>query len=346
MRKYNELLKNVANEFHISQGAEESDEMYKCRLVYSILGRMSYASLWDIQEDGQSVSKIHFKRHISQLFDGYREMYPEIRPLMSCDAEQLGKEICDIYIKTGNIYQAPYRLAPSAPCQCSTASVCLTKGMPLCLKQRVSGIGTYTSSVADQFKVVSVDDMFMLRRVEDCWSEAVQDIRWSVCEDASLYEFLRLAPPFNRSYWTDQLPKERNLISMARTKLPGARLYYFYKQQEDSILISPIPEWRIKEPITQPDDNQSDNSNYRELSNGLLLSLSVLPPIRYHSSGKLVTMSLDYLPSPAIHNFIKLYSWPGSFQNFPSNFNRVFEYDIFILFKVTLERLGYQFVEE
>lgn len=340
MRKYNELLRNIADEFHISQGAEESDAAYKCRLVYSILGRMAYASLWDTQEDGQPVSIIHFKRRISQLFYGYREMYSEIRPLMLCDAEQLGDEIYDVYIKAGYIYHAPYRLAPAVPCQCGTPPVVLTKGMPLCLKQHVSGVGTYISNAAIQFKSVPVDDMFMLQRIEDCWSEAIQDIRWSVCADASQFEFLKIAPPFSRGYWIDR-PTKDDIVSMARTKLPGARLYYFYKPQGNGLLISPIPEWRVKEPVTQ-----ENSSNYRELSNGLLASLSVLPPIKYHVSGKLITLTLEYLPAPSTLNFIKLYSWPASFQNIPSDFRRICEYGVFLVVKNALEGLGHQFVEE
>lgn len=341
MRKYNELLKNIADEFHISQGSNESVEAYKCRLVYSVLGRMAYASLWDTQEDGQPISIIHFKRRISQLFYGYREMYPEIKSLMLCDAEQLGDEICDIYIKTGYIYHAPNRLAPAAPCQCEAIPICLTRGMPLCLNQHISGIGTYTPGAIDQFETVPVDIIFMLQPIENCWNEAVQDVRWSVCMDVSQFEFLRLIPPFSRGYWADLPSKEGNLVSMARTKLPGVRLYYFYKRQENSLLISPIPEWRVKEPVTQ-----ADSSNYRLLSNSLLASLAVLPPIRYHISGKLVTLILDYLPAPAALSFIKLYSWPASFQKIPSDFRRTCEYDVFFVLKCTLERLGYQFIEE
>ena len=340
MRKYNELLRNVADEFHISQGTEESDAEYKCRLIYSILGRMAYASLWDTQEDGQQVSISHFKRRISQLFFGYREMYSEIKPLMLCDAELLGNEIYDVYIKTGYIYHAPNRLAPAAPCQCGTVPVILSKGMPLCLRQRVSGLGTYTLNVTDQFKAVSVDDMFMLRRIGDCWSEAIQYIRWGVCTDASQFEFLKLVPPFNRGYWTDW-PTRDDIISVARTKSPGARLYYFYKPKKSDLLISPIPEWRVKESAVQ-----ESNLNYRELSNGLLASLSVLPPIKYHVSGQFVALTLEYLPAPAILNLIKLYSWPASFRKLPSDFRRTCEYDVFLVLKSTLERLGHRFVEE
>ena len=340
MRKYSELLTNIADEFHILQGAEESVEMYKCRLIYSTLGRMAYASLWDIQEDGQPVSIVHFKRRIWQLQNGYAEMYPEIKPLILPDTEQLSNEIYDIYIKAGYIYHAPNRLVPAAPCQSGAASVYLTRGMPLCLSQRVSGIGTYTTKMDGQFEAGRVHDMFMLNGIEDSWKEAVRGIQWSETPDVSQFEFLRLTPPFNRGYWMDQ-PTKDGTISLTRTKSLGAQLYYFYRFDNRRLLVSPIPDWRVRDPITQ-----NGSSNYRALSNGLLKSLSVLPPLRYHISGELVAIYLDYLPEPAALNFIKLYSWPASFRNFPSDFRRTCSRRIFFALKATLEDLGYQFAEE
>lgn len=340
MRKYSELLKNIAGEFHILQGTEESVEMYKCRLTYSTIGRMAYASLWDIQEDGQPVSIVHFKRRIYQLLNGYMEMYPEIRPLISLDAEQLGNEIYDIYVKTGYIYHAPNRLAPAAPCLSKATSVYLTKGMPLYLKQCLSGIGTYTTKADGRFKENSVRDMFMLNGIESSWKDAIRGIQWNKAPDSSQFEFLRLAPPFNRGYWVNQ-PTKEDVISLARAKSLGTQLYYFYQHNDQQLYVSPIPDWRVREPVTQ-----NDNSNYRALSNGLLKSLSVLPPIRYHISGELIAIYLDYLPEPATLNFIKLYSWPASFQTSPSDFRRTCSRDIFSVLKDTLEYLGYQFTEE
>ena len=45
MKKYNGLLAEIAREFHIEQGEAESMERWKARIVYSLLGRMAYASL-------------------------------------------------------------------------------------------------------------------------------------------------------------------------------------------------------------------------------------------------------------------------------------------------------------
>ena len=89
MKKYNGLLAEIAREFHIEQGEAESMERWKARIVYSLLGRMAYASLYDHLEENeelpedQSISVAHFKRRISTLLDTYLRLYPENRVYVS-----------------------------------------------------------------------------------------------------------------------------------------------------------------------------------------------------------------------------------------------------------------------
>lgn len=77
MKKYNGLLAEIAREFHIEQGKTESGERWKARIIYSLLGRMAYASLNDHLEENeelpedQSISVTHFKRRIITLLDTF-----------------------------------------------------------------------------------------------------------------------------------------------------------------------------------------------------------------------------------------------------------------------------------
>lgn len=77
MKKYNGLICEIADEFHILKGKEETEEVWKCRVIYSLLGRMGYASLWDTVDDLKSVSTVHFKRRIRTILEIYMEMYPD-----------------------------------------------------------------------------------------------------------------------------------------------------------------------------------------------------------------------------------------------------------------------------
>lgn len=85
MNKYHGLLEKIAGELHIECGEKESIENWKARIVYSLLGRMAYASLIDrLEEDeiavesNEPVSITHFKRRICTILDSYLELYPEI----------------------------------------------------------------------------------------------------------------------------------------------------------------------------------------------------------------------------------------------------------------------------
>ena len=66
MKKYDSLLCRISDEMNILQGASESQDSWKARVIYSALGHMAIASLHDIQEDGSPVSITHFKRRVDK----------------------------------------------------------------------------------------------------------------------------------------------------------------------------------------------------------------------------------------------------------------------------------------
>ena len=67
MKKYNHLLEKVAEKLNIYCGNTETESNYKTRLIYSMLGRMAYASLWDTEEEYDFISLIHFTKRIETL---------------------------------------------------------------------------------------------------------------------------------------------------------------------------------------------------------------------------------------------------------------------------------------
>ena len=147
MKKYNGLLAEIAREFHIEQGEAESMERWKARIVYSLLGRMAYASLYDhLEEDEElpedkSVSVSHFKRRISTLLDTYLRLYPEIRSTFPPESNELYGEIYDVYLKTGYMYHTPYQISPAAPSAACQGDVQFERGMALDREQFMSGLG-------------------------------------------------------------------------------------------------------------------------------------------------------------------------------------------------------------
>lgn len=334
MKKYCGLIGTIADEFHISKGAAERDESWKARVVYSLLGKMGYASLWDIQEDLQPASIIHFKKRIAKLTKSYLEMYPEIHQFYSDDPEELCNEIYHIFLSTGSVYHSPDRIVPAAECISEAGGVYFMRGVPLDREQYLSGIGSYFFDVGDTSSL-QVKEMYQLQEstLTDQWEYLISHAKWRPIVVETKVEYHRTKPPFNYGYWVD-IPDKTGEISLARTGSFGNWTYYLYKIENERLMGSQLPEWMVTE------------GNYRTVSNGYLSAKNILPATIYHIDGKIAQVHINYLFPPAELNLVKLYSWPKSYAGLPHDFNRIFELPVFYAIKNVLESIGYQFKEE
>lgn len=334
MKKYCGLISTIADEFHIPKGESEQEESWKARVVYSLLGRMGYASLWDIQEDLQPASIIYFKKRIRKLKESYLEMYPEIYQFYSDDAEELCNEIYDIFLSTGNVYHLPDRIVPAAEHISEAKGVFFMRGAPLDREQYLSGIGSYSFDVEDT-SLLQVKEMFQLQEntLTEQWEYLVSHAKWRPIAAEAKVEYHRTKPPFNYGYWSG-IPDKTGEVSLARTGSSGKWNYYLYKIENERLMGSQLPEWMVRE------------GNYRTVSNGYLFAKNVLPATSYHVDGKIVQVHINYLFPPAELNLVKLYSWPKSYVGLPHDFNRVFEPSVFYAIKDVFESIGYQFREE
>lgn len=333
MNRYNHLINTIADEFHISQGKTEADDVWKARVIYSLLGRMGYASLWDIQEDFKPISIIHFKRRISSVLESYLEMYPEIRPFYFDDIDNLSNEIYEIFLKTGNIYHCSYRISPAIRCVSEISGLYLMRGMPLNQIQYISGIGNY-SLVKEDVTTIQPNDMFQLqgKNIIEQWRDIKSNANWKPIPAETRIEYLRTKPPFKYGYWGDT-PDTTGTVSIARSRVSDYKIYFLYKIIGGEILGSQLPEWLVAD------------YNYRILSNGCLAANSNLPAAAYHIDGHIVQVKINYLPPPAELNLIKLYSWPQTYVGLPHDFSRIFELQVFLAIMDIMKPIGYQFIE-
>ena len=220
MKKYCGLIGTIADEFHISKGAAEREESWKARVIYSLLGKMGYASLWDIQEDLQPASIIHFKKRIAKLTKSYLEMYPEIHQFYSDDTEELCNEIYHIFLSTGSVYHSPDRIVPAAECISEAGGVYFMRGVPLDREQYLSGIGSYFFDVGDTSSL-QVKEMYQLQEstLTEQWEYLISHAKWRPIVVETKVEYHRTKPPFNYGYWVD-IPDKTGEISLARTGFP------------------------------------------------------------------------------------------------------------------------------
>lgn len=71
MTLQNNLIPIIAKAYRIERGTTEPVEQWRMRVIYSMLGQMAYASLWDVEENEQPVSVVHFKSRMKKLIESY-----------------------------------------------------------------------------------------------------------------------------------------------------------------------------------------------------------------------------------------------------------------------------------
>lgn len=331
MKKYNSLLMKAANEYGIVKGNSEDTDKWKVRVIYSILGKMALASLFDTGEETSSI--VHMKRRIEILLKSYKEMYPEIRNLLPDDGKKMSNEIYDIYLHSGVIYHAPNRIVMALKSEATAGNIKFTRGSEIESAQKLSGLGTYLkvkNATEDNsiFNMFKIDDNML-----EIWQFYLKKAKWENFDVEANVEYLRMEPPFEYGYWINK-PCNNGIISILRTGLSGNYIYYLYKMENGDIKVSQLPEWSVEE------------YNYRSLANACLYKEGVLPPSIFKVDGELVHINFGYLPPPSELYLWKLYTWPESMLNLKSDFRRVCMRSVFNAIKNVMVHKGYEFIEE
>ena len=99
----NELIISIGRQLNIPG---KVDNEWMCRVIYSIAGQMGLASLWDYDEDEDTVSIQHFKERIAEIFAAYEELYPSIKFIFPEKKSDLIDEIYHIYLRSGFFYHS------------------------------------------------------------------------------------------------------------------------------------------------------------------------------------------------------------------------------------------------
>lgn len=333
MKKYNNLLQDIASEWNIPRGQLEEELSFKSRIIYSVLGRMACASAYDVTDDLQPASIVHVKRRIDSVLEGYLTMYPELVPIFT-DTENLHDEIYSILLRSGQIYHTPSRVSPAMMTSASETGIVFTRGTSPSQKTCISGVGTYNLTQENVNTEQPPTTMFLLQQdsLLDYWDVLTHELKWMPYQSGLATEYLRTEPPFNHGYWVDKPDYSRN-VSLCRSGVMGNYLYYLYRWNDSAIEVHQLAVW------------MTDNYCYRNISNSYLAYRRKIPPSTFHVDCELVSLNISYLYPPAELNFVKLYSWPRVYSGLPSDFNRMMSLCVFNSIRSILERIGYQFSE-
>lgn len=329
MMEYDNLILKIAKEYKISKGDRESELSYISRVIYSLIARMGYASLWDTTTDSENTISIrHFKNRIVDVLKSYMDIFPQIISVFS-NPEEIADEIYDIYLNAGCIYHSKYSAFPANESKAQNEKVIFTRGEGLSSDNYLCGIGTYRLQDNIIDGASSIINMFQLHEevISNYWKRLTNNISWTYQDDVSKYEYLRLYQPFNYGYFENK-PCEGK-IQLARTRDKANRMYYLSMLKE-KMALAPIPSW------------MSDNHEYRLYSNSCLMNNDSLPASKYRVDGTLVELRLGYLLPPAELNFVKLYSWPYSYNEIKSSvYRRFMTKKVFSSIKNVLETEGF-----
>ena len=209
----------------------------------------------------------------------------------------------------------------------------------------MSGLGFYYPCKVTE-EVPSIAEVFGLQT--QCFDSYLDELlahnEWEHIKWSENAEFLRLDPPFSRGYW-QQVPDKTGRVSIARYGEPN-KLYVFYRYHEEKYQQKPIPEWRLRDWFS---GSPGSHGEYRRIAIALLKRYGTLPTIKTMTKGNLKEIKVGYRFPPSEEEFFKLYSWPIRYDfssSFPQVFTRKMALQVYPMFKQTMEKIGYTFLEE
>lgn len=340
----NSLVDEISKQLSITR-ASESVREWSCRVIYSAVGKMALASLWDSPEDESSVSIQHFKKRAEEICSALLAICPEAEPFFSVNRDWLFGELYTIYRRTGYLYHSPYQASPAARTTAAAEKITFFRGLSPDINASMSGLGLYRPDIAEAGGQ-SVAQMYELQEqpMQEYLEELLSAGEWQEIDWPQDSCFLRLSPSFSQGYWKEA-PDRDGRISLAYYGNIN-RIYVFYYYNDGRPLQKQLPAWRTRDFRAA---NANDQGEYRRIANALLLRYNSRPSIRVKIYGGLALIQTGYRLPPAEEDFFKLYSWPVNYDidlNKPQVFARKMALSVYPVFKKILEAAGYHFMEE
>ena len=340
-----DLLNAISQQLSLYQDKSESTEEWHGRVLYSALGKLASASLWDSPDDwNHELSVQAFKSKIKTNTEYYQKIVHS-NCLYLCDSQTLADEIYSIYKKSGFIYHRANWIYPSICSSYESGDVRIIRsGNPLKYRN-MSGLGEYTAHTERTEKVYyKLEEMFALHTIPfaEAVREYIKDAAWKIIDEfPDDTEFL-VHSQFRKGYWCKS-PSDNIEVSLLRVPLAAGQLYYLYRESENGWEWSQLPAW-----LTNPVIDNTESKEWLSIATGLLMLSNSLPTIDIATSDKLITITIPYLLPPAEEAFFELYSWPLKdvfLTDFKQHYTRKMSTDIFPIFEKMMKQLGYKFTE-
>ena len=332
-----DLLRQIGAELRIRKGTKEDKPHWYARIIYSSIGRMALASLFDqLDNDADVISKAHFTQRVKELLDAYHTIFPALNHSIFQDDTFLSSTIYDQYESTGYLYHEPYRICAAVKTTASLNGVRFIRNSNCGISCCMSGLGLYDLKLEEENRN-SIGEMFQLDEIKlsDVLPMLLKSVDWRRFDVQDSVEYLQVNPSFRFGYWKSK-PDTETELSLMRYGI-GEKQYALYRSQDGTVQISTLPKW------------QYEGGQHFLIANAILSEHHILPDIKYFHDGNIVTVVLGYLLPAAEQQLFMLYSWPHDMncekETLPYLMKRDMSKEIFQAIRMTYEKLGLHFTE-
>lgn len=332
------LERNISEQLNISPGNHEPILSYYFRLVYSAIGRLTHASLYDRFDDSLEITKNHLTGRVRETIKAYAVIFPDIAQYLEAD-DMIPRQMYRLLKENGCLYHRKHHLMPVPFRIMPQGNIAYIRGRTNCYPVYTSGIGQYIVNKASHVNhtIEEVIEFFGLstKLSAGFWNHIMENCSFQVQQEEYLSdaEYLRINGAFSHGYWLKQADSDETVL---RTGIKENRTYYLYRKNEHGIRLAVLP--------------TSCFDPYL-LVNLYLYQHGCLPASSFVVDGDIIFLNVGFIYPKREQSLMKLYSWPLWKENvnqfsIDDNFQRVFQKNVFLAWKSLYEGLGYKFEEK
>ena len=325
----------IAKELNIKKDKSEKDVEWYRRVVYSAVGRMALATLWNENDKGE-ISVRRLKSTTYELLKAYESMVPGINSTSNYGEHT--DRLCDSILSTmenaGFFYHRAeyYRIAKTKHIKMGKVKLC--RGIYATESCYMSGLGAYTKATNADENDESFSNSF--EKPQFVLQKLIESASWRECDfEKEKVEYLKMEEPFEKGYWTGQ-PNFQFQYSLARTKKCETFLqtYYLVRKTSEGMKVAELPTW------------VSEDRNYTLLSTALLQYYKQMPHVIIKYGDEISKMEIGYILYPDVEKLILAYSWPQRYDGENRLFSRIIPKSLSGMLKKILVDTGYNVRED
>mgnify|MGYP000084773929 CR=1 FL=1 len=324
----------IAKELNIGKDKSEKDVEWYRRVVYSAVGRMALATLWNENDKGE-ISVRSLKRTTYELLKAYESIVPEINS--TSNYGECTVMLCDSILSTmesaGFFYHRAdyYRIEKTKNIKMGIVNFC--RGIYATESCYMSGLGAYTKAANAE---ENEGTFLSLEKPQFVLQKLIESASWRECDfEKEKVEYLKMEEPFEKGYWTGQ-PNFQFQYSLARINERDAFLqtYYLVRNTSDGMKAAELPTW------------VSEDRNYTVLSTALLQYYQQMPHVIIKHGEEIAKIEIEYRLHPDVENLMLAYSWPQRYDGENRPFSRIIPKSLSGTFKKILVDTGYNVRED